>query len=126
MVLALKITTATLLLLVALLVIVISCSGKASAYKCTGKLAEGDESMELHILVTEYRWWVGLWSDSDGAVYLELPNAMVQYYSKVEEVGPQLQIRDGDDLSGNFSTLSKTLAIKTYVGFFDGSCVASV
>jgi len=50
----------------------------------------------------------------------------VGYYSQIEESGNQLQIFDKyptKELKGNFSKLSKTLALQIdFYGFFDGSC----
>ena len=77
----------------------------------------------IYIVLEEYRWWVGLWSDSDGNIQLEIPNETTMYYSHVVEVATQLQIYDSPkDLKGNLSTLSKILALSTPFGFFDGKC----
>jgi len=85
--------------------------------------------MSVFIKLTEYRSWVGFWSDSDGSVYLEVPNEWVEYYEHVEEAGDQLQIYrkyPKKRLKGNFSKLSKALAVDLESrGFFDGTCVAN-
>ncbi len=68
----------------------------------------------------------GLGGDSDGHINLEIPNEHYAYYSHLVEVGNQLHIYDSYDspneMKGMFSTLSKTLALKTLYGFFDGKC----
>ena len=73
---------------------------------------------------------MGLWGDSDGSVILEIPNEWIEYYEQVEEVGDQLQVFETypqKTLKGNFSKLSKTLAIDlgSPFGFFDGSCTTT-
>ena len=65
----------------------------------------------------------GLWSDSDASLHLELPNTFVRFFGHVIRVGDHYQILDFDKkLKGNFSTLSKALAMNTPAGFFDGTC----
>jgi len=101
-------------------------SVKLSNFECTGKIlsSENTEPITVYIILEEYRWWVGLWSDSDGNVKLEIPNKTVDYYSHVIKVGSQLQIYNKpSEMKGNFSMLSKVLSLKTPIGFFDGKCV---
>lgn len=108
-----------------LFVLVANFSSVEHRFQCTGKLARNDApvSSTLYIKIAEYRWWVGLWSDSDAALWLEMPSEAVEYFGNVVEVGDQLQIFGFEkDLRGNFSTLSKVLALKTSSGFFDGIC----
>ena len=115
-----------LLVVVGLFLFVANFSSVASNYECAGEISfdESSESKTIYIVLEEYRWWVGLWSDSDGNVKLEIPNKHLDYYSHVVEVGSQLQIYDPpNEMKGHFSTLSKTLALKTPYGFFDGKCV---
>lgn len=73
---------------------------------------------------------MGLWSESNAAVHIEVPNTYVDYFGHVKKVGDQYQIFDsGNKLKGNFSTLSKALAIslplKLQTDFFDGNCTKS-
>jgi hypothetical protein len=107
-------------------VIVIGFSSLESRFQCDGQITtdEGSESATIYIKLEEYRWWVGLWGDSDGSLILEIPNELHKYYSHIEEVGGQLQIHlDQGNLHGNFSKLSKRLALKIpYYGFFEGKC----
>jgi hypothetical protein len=100
-----------------------------SRYKCSGKVSSGGSSqpVTVYMKLEKYRWWVGLWSDSAGAVWLEIPNETVQYYEHTVEVGDQLQLFDSTKTpKGYFSTLSKTMAVSIPVsGFFDGTCELS-
>ena len=118
--------------LIVLFLIVVNFSAVESSFKCSGQLSlDGNtQSKTIYMKLTQYRPWVGLWSDSSGSVNLEIPNEWVEYYEHVEEVGDQYQIFETypqKTLKGNFSLLSKTLAIdlESPFGFFDGLCVAA-
>ena len=117
-----------LLVIVSLFLFVANFSSVTSNYECTGEISSGEskESKTLFIVLEEYRWWVSLWSDSYGNVQLEIPNEHVGYYSYVIEAGNQFQIYNTPkEMKGSFSTLSKTLALKTPYGLFDGNCTSS-
>ena len=63
----------------------------------------------------------------NAAIQIEIPNTHIDYFGTVKKVGDQYQIFDStNSLKGNFSTLSKTLAIqlpiKLKTDFFDGTC----
>jgi hypothetical protein len=122
----LKSLGALVLVCAALLIVVINFSAVEARYECRGRLGNdsGGEPATVYFVLERYRWWVGLWSDSDGNLRLEVPNRWLSYYAHVTEVGDQLQIRNGqdDDIAGHFSTLSKTLALRTGYGVFDGAC----
>ena len=116
-----------LLVLVALLlfVFVVNFSVVESRFECSGELSSDGSAIPATVYTRfeEYRWWVGLWSDSDGALWLEIPNQALDYFRRIAEVGDQLQIFDAQNaLKGNFSTLSNRLALNTPLGFFDGPC----
>lgn len=109
----------------ALFAFVVAFSGVESRFECAGTLTAGDASKPatIYVKLAEYRWWVGLWSKSDGALWLEIPNETVDYFGDVREVGDQLQVYGAEKaMKGNFSTLSKALGLSTPRGFFSGSC----
>ena len=115
---------------IVLFLIIANFSEIKSSFKCPGQhsLDGNTQSKTIYIKLTQYRPWVGLWSDSNGSVNLEIPNEWVGYYGHMEKVGDNLQIFDTypqKTLKGNFSLLSKTLAIdlESPYGFFDGLCV---
>ncbi len=113
------------LAIVLLFVFVANFSAVESRFQCPGSVSVNDVSTPttVYIRIEQYRWWVGLWSDSDATLWLEIPNQAVEYSSHVIEVGDQLQIFDFDNMmKGNFSSLSHTLALQTSRGFFDGEC----
>jgi len=74
------------------------------------------------VKVEQYRWWVGLWGKSDGALWIEIPNENIEYFGDIVKVGDQLQIYDYQkNLKGYFSTLSNTLSVLLGEKTFDGS-----
>lgn len=108
-----------------LFLFVANFSGVESRFQCSGELPSDGSSqpVTVYLKLLEYRWWVGLWSDSDASLWLEVPNNTVEYFGHVVEVGDQLQIFDSaKGLKGNFSSLSKALALGTTIGLFDGIC----
>ena len=118
--------------LIVLFFFVANFSAVESKFQCSGEISfEGTtRPMNVFMKLTEHRSWVGLWSDSAGSINLEIPNEWVEYYGHIEEVGDQLQIYETypqKALKGNFSKLSKTLAIdlESPFGFFGGACVAN-
>jgi hypothetical protein len=112
-----------------LLVFVAKFSTVESRFQCPGEISstDGVRRVSIYLKLEEYRWWVGLWSESDAAVHIEIPNTYIDYFGNVKKVGDQYQIFDSaKSLKGNFSTLSKTLAIqlplRQKTDFFDGTC----
>ncbi|MDO8207750.1 MAG: hypothetical protein Q7T38_08025 [Gallionella sp.] len=108
-----------------LFLFVVNFSAVETRFQCSGEISPQNNSQQATIFMKlhEYRWWVGLWSDSDGSVWVEVPNRTVEYFERVIEVGDQLQIYDYQrNLKGYFSSLSKSLSIKTAAWSFDGTC----
>ena len=94
-------------------------------YECVGEVVnrQSTSPVTVFIKVERYRWWVGLWGDSDGSLYVEVPNGFVRYFGDLRELGEQTQIFDFDGrLQGNFSSLSRILALDLPNGMFDGRC----
>jgi hypothetical protein len=113
------------LIVIALVTIVLNFSSIESRFECSGKLSAGQASKPatVYIRLATYRSWVGLWSDSNAALWLEIPNETVDYFERVVKSGDQLQIYGPKkDIKGNFSTLSRALTLSTPKGFFDGVC----
>ena len=110
---------------VLLFLFVVNFSISASSFQCTGETTtEGaSQPLTVYIKLNEYRWWVGLWSDSDASLDMEIPGRFVKYFGKLIRVAERYEIFDFNKrLQGNFSTLSKSLALNTSAGFFDGTC----
>jgi len=119
-----KYITISFVILLVLLVTVVKFSAVETRFECKGNITANNIPQEstIYIILNEYRWWVGLWSKSDGDLKFEIPNITVGYYTPLYEVGEQLQIYDGEKIAGNFSKLSHALALKVSRGFFDGTC----
>lgn len=107
-------------------VVVVNFSAVETFFKCSGKVSHQDNSQQAIIFMKlhEYRWWVGLWSNSAGDVTLEVQNKpLTAVYSQVTKNGDLFNFYDFDRTPiGYFSTLSKTLAITTRYWVFDGTC----
>lgn len=115
-----------------LFVFVANFSAVESHFQCPGEISstDGSRPVTVYLKLEEYRWWVGLWSESDAAIHVEIPNGYIDYFGNVKKVGDQYQIFDSAQrIKGNFSTLSKALAInlplKLQTDFFDGTCKKS-
>lgn len=112
-----------------LFVFVVNFSTIESRFQCLGEISskDGSHPSTVYLELEEYRWWVKLWSESDAAIRIEIPNTYVDYFGNVKKTGNQYQVFDtSKSFKGNFSILSKTLAIRLPVklktDFFDGTC----
>ncbi len=113
--------------LVLLFLFVVNFSQVETKFQCPGEMSYKDaaQSTTVYVRLEEYRWWVGLWSDSDASLYLEIPNSAVEYFEYIEKGGDNFFIYEtypAKKRKGIFSALSKALAIETSFGFFDGRC----
>lgn len=105
-------------------------SAVETRYVCSGDVTNDGirHPLTLYIKLNKYRWWVHLWSDSYGDLWIEAPSETVEYLNHIRQVGDQLQLFDDNlrgvkDMRGWFSTLSSYLSVKVVgLGFFDGSC----
>lgn len=116
-----SLTVAALLLFV----IAANFSSVESRFQCSGEISSQGSSQRgtIFMKLLEYRWWVGLWGDSHGSVWVEIPNRALEYIERVVEAGSQLQFYDFQNIpKGHFSTLSKSLAITTPTWSFEGTC----
>ena len=70
------------------------------------------------------RWWVGLWSDSWGSAWLEIPNETVICVGFINASGDALNFWEPrDKLRGNLSTLGNPLGLAIQNGYvLEGSC----
>jgi len=121
---AVKFVAGLAIFAVLLFVFLAKFSAVESRFECSGDIsAEGvSHPTTIYMVLTEYRWWVGLWSDYDGNIWVELPDKTLHYYGNIEKILTNYHINDPISGRGTFSTLSKALDIKTPYGFFDGKC----
>jgi hypothetical protein len=106
---------------------VVNFSAVETKYACNGMLTgvDGKGKSDVYVRLKEYRFWVGLWSKSDGDVWVEVPGRMVQYFSHLDKAGDVYGIFDstGGRFAGNLSMLSRSLNIKlSEIVFFEGTC----
>lgn len=88
-----------------------------------GKFQKNNAEKTVFLKLTEYRWWVKLWSDSDGMIWVEIPGKDFISSTNLDKDSNQIRIFSGDkQLMGIFSPLSNFLSIKTFDDFYDGQC----
>jgi hypothetical protein len=122
---AIKYMVVVVFALVMLFIFVTNFSASESRFQCSGlvSLNRASTAATVYLKLERYRWWVGLWSDSDANLLIEIPSEVVENYGHVIEVGQQLQIYSFEkSLRGNLSLLSNSLSLQTSRGFFDGEC----
>lgn len=120
-----KALSGILAFLIAGLFIVSNFSSTERRFECVGTISS-DENMsdeKLFFRWEKYRWWVGLWSDSEGNFWLEIPNKTVAYYEMIEESRDRVTVHTNGKMAGLFSTLSSSIDIDIPVyGPFSGTC----
>jgi hypothetical protein len=121
---ALKYIAVLALAVLLLFVIAANFSSVSSRYVCHGALTPMASYGEpAFIRIEKYRWWVGLWTKSDGNVRLEIPNSTYRYFKNTRDVGDMLEIYDADmHLEGVFSNLSRSLTLTTSKGRLSATC----
>jgi hypothetical protein len=106
--------------------VIVNFSVITTKYECRGTLmANGaDGPVTAFFRLEDYRWWVHLWSDSDGALWLEMPQHGADYYSKISTEGKDSVViqRKPGEISGKFSRLSEHLWLTTAYGLLEGDC----
>ena len=119
---------------VLLFVFVINFSAVQSRFECSGEFwprrgnfewVDEKQPLTIYMQLDEYRWWVGLWNDSDGSLWVEIPNELPLYFGHIDEVVTRLDIYDSDKLTtfrGEFSKLSRFISLRTPEGSFKGAC----
>ena len=119
-----KYLTVLALGIVLIFVLIVFFSSTETRYQCSGALTkEGATSpTTFYLKITEYRWWVGLWSQSVGLVWLEIPQVMFESYGDVRKSGDNLLIYEPSSMGGIYSKLSNTFSVQTPHGVLDGSC----
>jgi hypothetical protein len=128
---AIKIIGSLFTLAALLFFFVANFSAVESRYECNGKITiDGTQHPTVVFLkLQKYRWWVSLWSDSNGSAWVELPNQSSSFFGNVTKAGDQLQFWDTfgaalpSKLSGTFSSLSGALMVRLKTEtVFEGAC----
>ena len=111
---------------VAIFLFVANFSTVPSSYECQGKVTlNGVKTSEkIFIRLERYRWWVGLWSSSDGSLHLQIPNELTTYFSDLSITKTQVIIRDDVLPIGVYQLLSRSFSIQVTRGYyFEGACI---
>lgn len=123
----------TVLATVAVLVAVIGgfflmgSTARESHFICEGRLESGPVSQPMTVLlkISEYRWWIGLWSDSNGSVRIEAPSEWVDHAPRVADLGELIDFYGfRNEVKGQYSKPSQTLSYERPNGVFEGTCKA--
>ncbi len=118
-----------------LLYIVVNYSVKyQKIYECSGNVEDINQAKptKLFVKYASYRWWVSLWSNSDGSLWWEVSKGKSYYEVFVEEFETgitiwdyNLQNREKDSQLGRISFLSGDIALDIGGGEkFTGICEA--
>lgn len=116
-----RVVVITTFSLIALYVIAIYFSAKQSVYKCDGRF-EKYGNQEIFLNVSEYRFWVHLWSKHDADIKVEIPNKNYDYFNEVRLSGDLLQITKNGMIVGQLSKLSGALILNTSNDLYEGNC----
>lgn len=109
--------------IVSLIVLVGFFSTKSTNYECTGSFKKNSTDKVIFLKYKEYRFWVGLWNDSKGMLWIEIPGKDSDVVTEIKEVGNLLQLYGyNKEMKGHFSTLSKFISIRISGDFYDGQC----
>jgi hypothetical protein len=107
----LQILGAVVVVCAGLLYIVINHSTITRELTCVGSLTNGSDRLPdtAHVQLIEYRWWVHLWSDSDGNAKAQLEDFSSSIYiSNIKKIGDgslalyQFKDDDGNNLVGGY------------------------
>lgn len=98
-------------------------SAKTINYECTGSFQKNSTNKVIFLKHKEYRFWVSLWSDSKGMLWVEIPGKDLDVVTEIKEAGTLLQLYGyNKEMKGHFSPLSKFISIKISDDFYDGQC----
>ncbi len=108
---------------VTVIVLVGFFSAKTTNYECTGSFQKNSTNKVIFLKHKEYRFWVSLWSDSKGMLWVEIPGKDMDVVTDIKEVGNLLQLYGySNEMKSFFSTLSKFISIKLSGDFYEVQC----
>jgi hypothetical protein len=128
----LKWVLAAVVALGVVLIVVVNFSERKQFYVCDGETRVGDKSTpdKAYVELSEYRWWVHLWSESDGNLRVQLDKAnMIDYLTTVMRIGDGrlalYQFMDFDrKFKGGLKAANGEISIKIGENvMFSGNCI---
>ena len=115
----LKFTAILIGVLGAVFFVLVNYSAVEKNFTCEGKL--GDQPDIAYVVLSEYRWWVRLWSDSDGDLKLQFDKrGITTYVPFVDKSGDGILAvysfhrNDKDSMIGGLRIANGELVIKIY------------
>ena len=122
-----------LIVIVGTFYIVANYSAIETKYKCEGELdyAGNIVSETIYVKYEQYRWWVGLWSDSYGNFWIEFSDKMPESFRHVTKTGTELHMFNYEYLDsgkkltpmeGSLSLLSNKISIFKNKWSYKGQC----
>jgi hypothetical protein len=119
----LKIIAVAVLLLGVCFYVLVNYSALTQELTCKGywkELGQNKEVAEVaHVRLTEYRWWVRLWGESDGEVQVQTEKNFVAYYFPfVAKIGEgslaiyEFRQSKSDDLQGGYRASNGEITLK--------------
>jgi hypothetical protein len=126
----LKIIAVTLLVAGMLFYVLVNHSTLTQELTCNGYWRERGDEEVAHVQLTEYRWWVHLWAESDGNVKMHAEKlAVANYVEFVRKIGEGslalYEFRDdkGRGFKGGYRVSKGEMTIKLSDSLiFVGSC----
>jgi hypothetical protein len=100
-------------------------------FECKGEYSQKESKRLGNLFFTwhKFRWWVDLWSDSDGNIFVETEKGYTDFFPDVEEINGFRQLRMKDrhsttplKLKGQYNFPSKKLWMVSPSGIFNGFC----
>jgi len=92
---------------------------------CKGSFYQDGKALdeeEIYFKFQKYRWWVHLWSDSDGTVHIDR-NGTLDYIHNIKIVGGWGDVVFEGDERGRYSAMSRTMRYISGKDVFEGKCV---
>ena len=115
----LKVIAVAVLLAGVLLYVVVNHSGLTQELTCKGHWKDKEGAEVAHVQLTDYRWWVHLWGESDGDIKVQTEKlAMLGYYGFVRKIGEgSLALYDfrntkDSDMRGGYRVANGEMTIK--------------
>ena len=102
-------------------------SAPETRLQCFGTISSpvGVSDKVLEARLFTFRWWMGAWSDSDGALVIESASGRVLgRFDNIRQVGEEIHIYDLDyQLKGKFFASRRLLSLELDTGRFEGICL---
>jgi len=120
-----KVLGASLVAATALFLMAVNLSFVDTSFLCAGVISSEDgwHPAAAAFTLRRYRWWAGLWNDSQGHAWITLPDRGGESFAHVDAEGDLLRITGcGTEVQGVFSRSLRDLNLHSRDGAFGGTC----